>query len=816
MTAGWNPFGQNVSSSSRVKYCRGGARMLESRRFQLEKPSRGSPFFHMKSTLRLVLLALVLMFGCLSPVLGQGAGPSTIAEIQVVGAQTVGSRQVMAWSGFQEGKVLTRDLVADGIRRLFDTRKFSDVYVYEMPVEKGMRLIINLVEFPRIRSIAFQGNKKVKDKDLQEAFPVKVGQFANPAVIRRDLQPLREIYHEKGFYNVNLHTDSTLVDANNLQDLVVTIQEGEKVKVKTITFVGTDKLKPGDLRDAMEQGTTGFLSKGIFKKKQFEEDGDRIVTYCRNHGFLDASVDDVEMNFRENGEELDLVIHFTEGAQFTVGDINWEGNTVFDDVKVADQVWLEKGKVFKEEEYLGTMENLQGLYADEGYIYITVEPQRDIVDNQVNVRFRFSEGQQAKINDIQVSGNVKTFDNVILREMRIFPGEKFSNSRIEATMRDIFQTGFFEDIQPDIRSAPNGDVSMELQVKEKQTGQFMFGMAYSAETSLSGFIQVAETNFRGRGQNVGVTWQFGSRQRYVDLSFTEPWFLGTPTLVGVDLFDRYQFNYDDFYESRVRGFSLRTGRRIPGTRYSQVGLRYELSETKLSDFSSSYVNYLDNLETSIGTSDLPWERLDEVDWPRAKSSLRLTLSRNSTDSPFFPTAGSKTSYSVEIAGGWLGGDIEFQEHMLSHSFYQKMPAKLALHLRGFFGLIHGLQSSDQVPDWERYRLGGNRRLPLRGYRDLEVVPRDNPSFIGGRYFMILNSEVLYPLTKSIQLLSFLDMGDVWNSFSSADMSYLRKGAGFGIRVEVPMMGTVGFDYGYGFDRVGGPSWEPHFTIGNFF
>ncbi|MBU8872002.1 MAG: outer membrane protein assembly factor BamA [Gemmatimonadales bacterium] len=777
----------------------------------------------MKFILRLIPIVLLFLLANLSSALGQDQSPPAIAEIQVVGVQTVGSRQVRAWSGFQEGKILTRDLVADGIRRLFDTRKFSDVFIYELQVDGGVRLIINLVEFPRIRSITFQGNNKVNDKDLKAAFKAQVGQFANPSVIRRDLQPLREIYHEKGYYNVSMHTDSTVVDANNLQDLVVTVLEGEKVKVKTITFVGADKLKQDDLRDAMEQGTTGFLSRGVFKKQQFEEDRERIVTYCRNHGYLDASVDDVEMNFRENDKELDLVIHFTEGKQYVVGDIHWEGNTVFDDVKIADQVWLEKGKVFKEEEYLGTLDNLQTIYADEGYIYITTEPQRDIIDNQVNVRFKFIEGQQAEISDIQISGNVKTFDNVILREMRIFPGDKFSNSRIESTMRDIFQTGFFEDIQPDIRSAEDGDVVMELQVKEKQTGQFMFGMAYSAQTALSGFIQVAETNFLGRGQNVGVTWQFGSRQRYVDLSYTEPWFLGTPTLVGVDLFDRYQFNYDDFYESQVRGFSLRSGRRIPGTRYSQVGLRYELSETELSDFSSSYVDYLDNMEASLGTSELPWERLDEAEWPSSKSSVRLTLSRNSTDNPFFPTAGSKSSYSLEVAGGLLGGDIGFQEHMLSHSFYQRLPAKLALHLRGFFGLIQGLNSSsddaewaDDVPTWERYRLGGNRRLPLRGYRDLEVVPRENPSFIGGRYFMILNSEVLYPLTPAIQLISFLDMGDVWNSFSSADMSYLRKGAGFGIRVEVPMMGNVGFDYGYGFDRVGGPSWEPHFTIGNFF
>ncbi len=783
-----------------------------------------------------IWLAMVLLVMGI-PVLAQESSAPTIEEIEVVGALTVGSRQVKAWSGFEEGKLLTRDLAAQGIRNLFSTKKFSDVYLYQQRSGAGIKLTINLTEFPRIRSINFRGQEKVKDKDLRAAFPVHVGQFANPAAINRDLQPLRELYYDKGYYNVAMHTDSTRVDANNMEDLVVTIVEGKKVKVKSISFKGNQTLSAGGLRDAMEQGTTGFLRSGTFKKTQFEEDRERIITYCRNQGFLDAAIVDVDLNLgkgkdqgtagEDGGEgendpdtpsdEMNIVITLDEGERYYIGDVNWTGNTVFDDLAIANVIWMEKGGVFKEDEYLETLDNLQQIYADRGYIYITVEPARDIVDHVVNVDFTFIEGQPAHLHDVQISGNVKTYDNVILREMRIFPGEKFSNTRIQATIRDIFQTGFFEDIVPDIRPVEGGDVDMILQVKEKQTGQFMFGMAYSAETSASGFIQVQETNFRGKGQNIGVTWQFGSRRRYVDLSFTEPWFRGTPTLIGADIFDRYQYNYDDFYESRVRGFSVRLGRRIPGTRYSRVGLRYELSETKLSNFSPSYSAYLDDLEQSLGTSDLPFNRLDDPGlWPQTKSSLRLSVNRNSTDNPFFPTSGSKTSYSFEFAGGPLGGEIDFQEHMLSHSYYQKLPSGFALHVRGFFGMLHGLDGADDVPDWERYRLGGNRRYPLRGYKDLEVVPRGNPSFIGGRFFTIINTEVLYPLTNAVQLLSFLDMGDVWNSFSEADMAHLRKGAGFGLRVEVPMMGTIGFDYGYGFDRVGGPSWEPHFTMGSFF
>ncbi len=778
----------------------------------------GSPLPELIRPARRLTIATVLCCALSLPMAGPAAAADAprITGIDVVGALTVGPRQVTAWSGLSEGGEFTPDLVGEAIRKLFTTGKFGDVFIYRQDEPGGVRLVINLREFPRVRSVTFKGNDKIGEKDLREAFPVTVGQFSNPAAVRRNLQPLRDLYYEKGYYNVEVSTDSTVVDGNNMQDLVVSVKEGREVKVETITFTGNRQLKSGDLRGAMKQGTSGFLKSGAFKKKQFEEDQERIVTYCRNQGYLDAAITDTQLNFREGRERLDIVVEVKEGEQYFVGDVRWQGNTVLDDMTVSEHVQLQKGRVFKEDEYLATLDDLQQVYADRGYIYITVEPKRELDGRNVNVVFSFQEGRPANIRDITITGNTKTHDNVILRELAIYPGDKFSNTLIRNTMRDVFQTGFFEDVQPDVKPVEGGDVDLTLKVKEKQTGQFMFGMSYSAETAASGFIQVAESNFRGKGQNLGLTWQFGTRRRYLDLSFTEPWFRGKPTLVGVDIFDRFQYNYDDFYESRVRGFNGRLGRRIPGTRYSNVGLRYEWSQTRLDNFSGSYIKYLDDLERSLGTSDLPWQRLDRIDWPQSKSSLQVSFNRNSTDSPFFPTTGSKTSYSFEYAGGLLGGQTSFQEHMLSHSFYNKLPGGFALHLRGFFGLIHGLHSADGVPDWDRYRLGGNRRLPLRGYKDLEVVPRGNPSFIGGRFFAIFNTEILYPLTPAVHLLTFLDMGDVWNSFSQADLADLRKGAGFGIRVEVPMMGNIGFDYGYGFDRAGGPAWEPHFTIGNFF
>ncbi len=762
-------------------------------------------------TLRASVLAIVAV--CLAG----AAAAAPITAIEVVGARTVGARQVASWSELEEGREYSADLVAAAIRNLFATGKFADVRVYRQVEAAGVRLTINLQEFPRIRQVVFRGNDKVKEEDLRTAYPPAVGQFANPAVLTRELEPLRVLYQEKGYYSMTAHLDSSTVDAGNLETVVVTIDEGGKIKARRIEFEGNAVFTDEQLRKQMKQSTGGFLKSATFKKQQFEEDKARIVAWYQDHGYLDATVDADELAFVEDREKVDLTLRVTEGPLYSVGDVNWEGNVVYDDIAVARLITLEKGQIFRESEYQETLQALHSLYWDSGYIYITIEPERHIREQVVGLTFRFQEGSPARVRNVQVVDNLKTHDAVVLREMQLFPGDVFSNSLVGLSQRDIFQLGFFEDVQVDFAPADTeGDIDLLMKVKEKQTGQFSFGMAYSAQTSATGFIQVQETNFRGRGQNLGVAWQFGSRQRYVDLNFTEPWFRGTPTLVGVDLFDRYQYNFDDFYESRVKGLALRLGRRIPGTRYSRVGLRYELSETRLSNFSSAYVNYLDVLEDQIGADGIPYERLDEVDWPRTKSSVTLSLSRNSTDNPFFPTQGSKTTYSAELSGGLLGGEIDYHKHELKQSYFQKLPGGFALNLRTSLGLIVGLNTADGVPDYEKFRLGGNRIYPLRGYRDLEVVPRGNPGFIGGRFYTIMNAEILYPLTKAVQLLGFVDQGDTWNSFTEADFTNLRKGAGFGVRVEVPMMGTIGFDYGYGFDRAGGAGWEPHFNFGTFF
>jgi outer membrane protein insertion porin family len=293
------------------------------------------------------LVAAAALLAVALAVTAQAAEP-VVTGVTVVGARAVSAKQVSAWSGIEAGKPFSRDAIATGIRRLFATEKFADVYVYAQPETGGVRLLVNLTEFPRIRLVAFKGNHKVKKEDLAEAFPPTVGQFANPAVIARELGKIRELYYDRGYYDVSASADSLRADASGLADVVVQIVEGKKVKTRSISFSGIAVASADDLRGAMKQKTGGFLRSGAFKKKQFEEDRERILGWYRDRGFLDVAIPDVEQKLADDREHMDLIIHVAEGKAYRVGDINWHDNKVFDDATIADRISMQKGKVFSE------------------------------------------------------------------------------------------------------------------------------------------------------------------------------------------------------------------------------------------------------------------------------------------------------------------------------------------------------------------------------------------------------------------------------------------------------------------------------------
>jgi outer membrane protein insertion porin family len=725
------------------------------------------------------------------------AGPASaqrIASIAVVGNAQTEEKLVLDAFGLAPGDEYDPEKIRSGIRSLNRQGLFQSVQVEAAESPDGLQLLIRVRENPILMQIRYIGAKKLKDKDFQEVVQLNAGSLVTRQAVERARRDILELYESKGYLLAEVKAE---IQGEQRADVIFTINEHEKVQVKKIQFEGNRFVPSDDLRDAMETQEDRWYRGGDFKNDVYAEDQNRIVAAMGEHGFVDARVVDTKMTFDEKKEKLFLTIVVDEGPRYWVGKVALRHHDVLPDDRVRKAVTLVEGRAFNTTKFDETTQNLYALYQEEGHIYASIEPKKTTREgNIIDLEYEIEERDPARIQRIIITGNTRTHDRVIRRELLAAPGDIFKRSKIVRSQREIFQLGFFEDIQLDSKTADRstGDIDLILKVEERRTGQANVGAGINSQSGLTGFLQLSENNFLGRGQSVSARAEFG-RFRELELSFTEPWFFSTPVSVGGDIFDTRR-QYDEYTEKR-RGGDIRVGRPFPWLDYTNTFWRYSLAK---------YVIEAEpGFEDEVGSDD-----------PSTISSISWTLSRNSVDSPFFPTSGSSHQLVNEIAGGFLGGNETFYANSFTTKSYFRTVGKLVLSLAGRVGVLVGMRDDDDVPFWKRFRLGGIAANGLRGYGDYEIVPDERLPSTGGRAMLITKTEVRYPIGRSVQALSFLDVGNAWRSAGEMDMTNLRRGAGFGVRIDVPMIGQIGFDYGYGFDRTireGGPGWEFHFQLG---
>jgi outer membrane protein insertion porin family len=732
--------------------------------------------------------------------------PVTIVQkVDVRGNRQVSASKIVRVVGVKPGDRYDPERIRPGLKSLFETRQFSDIRAFR---EDGSRadscvVVIEVVEYPRVDEVAFEGNDHIGDDELVKAVKAAKGTFVRPSVTDKDREAISEQYREKGYYRVAV-TDTVIADAKaQTRKLVYRVREGEKVKIKHFDFIGTRALDSDDIRGVMKSKPDGFLSGGDFNPTELNEDRERIIQLYKSRGFLDATVSEPELDFLADGKGIDVYFTIGEGQQYFVGDVTWSGNELFPDTTIARRITLKKGEPLDDIELSQIQFNIANLYGDRGYIYATVTPVKKVKGEVVDLKFEIEQGHLAHVRQINIAGNSKTWDEVIRRELVLQPGDVFSSNRLRRSLREVFNLGFFAG-PPDPQVTPaneEGDIDLTLRVEEKSAGQFRVGAGFSQLNRVSGFIGVTEPNFLGRGYRVGVNWEFASSRQDISLQFTQPWAFGTPTELSFQLYSANQEKVSaQFYSDRRTGFSVRVGRPLPWLDYTSASVRYSLERVELSNFSPDYEGSLRNTQ-----------------WPQATSSLGLTLYRNSTDNPFHPTTGTRTTFNARWTGAWFGGDVNLQRYDIDASWYQSLVWKFVLELRESFGIVDGYSSAEEVPDYERFRLGGNRRLGVRGYDFYDIVPKGNDSFTGGRAYSITIAQIEFPIVPpTVYGHFFLDLGGTWNSFGTAEFSDVSRGAGLGVSIELPMIGLFGFDYGYGFDRVGGGGWQAHINFGSSF
>ncbi|HEX6791680.1 MAG TPA: outer membrane protein assembly factor BamA, partial [Candidatus Krumholzibacteria bacterium] len=712
--------------------------------------------------MKLNILAVVagLLLGALATG-GFAAGrPTTfIQKIVVKGNRKVSHSQITRILGVKPGEGYDPDRIRPGVKRLFETHQFRDVRALR---EQGtspdsVNVVIEVVEYPRIDAVRFEGDDHVGKEDLEKAIKIQKGTFVRPSLTVRDREALQELYREKGYYRASID-DTVMVDPKTKeQALVYKITEGEKVHVKHIDFVGNQLVESESMRKVMKTKTDTWLRGGDFNPKDLQEDRERIVSLYKSQGYLDVAVNEPELEFTPDGKGLDIYLTLVEGRQYYLGKVDWAGNTLFPDTTIAERITLKKGQPFDDIKVSEIQFNLANLYGDRGYIYATVNPVRKIHGDVIDLTFEFEPGELAHVRQINITGNSKTWEEVIRRQLVLYPGDVFASTRLRRSLREVFNLGFFAG-PPEVSFNPvtpgGSDIDLNLRVEEKSAGQFRVGAGFSQLNRVSGFIGLTEPNFLGRAYRVGVNWEFSRSRQDVNLQFTDPWFRGTPTELGLQVYaanqDRVQ---QQFYSDRRTGFSIRLGRPFPWLDYTSVSVRYSLEEVELSNFSEAYLGSL---------------RFEN--WPQTTSSIGLTMLRNSTDSPFHPTTGTRTTFNARWTGAVLGGDVDVQRYEMEFSWFQSLAWKFVLELRQTLGTVSVLANGKEIPDYERFRLGGNRRFGLRGYDFYEVVPRGNNQFTGGRFYGITVAQVEFPVVPpSVYSHFFFDFGNTWNSFEGAEI-----------------------------------------------
>lgn len=770
------------------------------------------------SFLRVLVLSCTILF---SLSLAAQTQQFRINSIHVEGNVEADSSLILINSGLSKGSFIQGDKIQKAIQNLWALKLFSDVQIYSKgEISSNLDLVIQVKEYPRLEGWLVKGNKKLSKKDIDKEIGFYKGMVFSPFKSYKARKKLIQKYNDEGYLLAKVEID-TLEAEKNRVIAELNINEGKKVQVERIRVLGSKILKPKDLKGAFDEIKEDRWWRGAdFDRKKYEKDLENVINYCRKEGFRDAEIVKDSLYYSEDKTDLFIDVYINEGNRYYFGDISFEGNSVFDDNKLRDELLFEKGDIYNLEKYEKSIrENIQNLYYNQGYLFANIQP-REIPagDDSVDINIKINEGEVVRIKEIIITGNTKTNEKVIRRELKIYPGDKFNRDKLERSVRDVWILNYFSNVVPDVKLIPNDDkyVNLEIDIEEKSTETANMSAGYSQRDGMIGSLGMSLNNFSlrhpfsgGDGQRLAFDWSFGKYYRSISLAFTEPWMFGTPTLAGFSIFNTRSGG--GFYrrDLRERGITLQLGRRFrwPDNYFSGNWI-LRIAETKVFNITDpELARYYSRLTAN-------------------QISLTQIIQRDSRNRPEFPTRGSVYSLVTELSGGPLQGDEDFFKNTLTVEWYMPVKFGFILFVQNKFGLIEGL-NSDAFINWrELFYMGGSGlgfSEGLRGYDDGTVGPvTQGGSPIGGRSMAKFSSELRFQIAPNptIYGLFFMEAGNVWQEFPQTNLQDLKRSAGIGVRLFMPMIGIIGVDFGYGYDHFDSfgnrkGQWKIHFQYGRF-
>jgi len=782
-----------------------------------------------------------------------------IGGIKVTGAEYSDENALISIAGFKVGDKVTvpGTEIPRAMKSLWRLRLFTDIQIYkEKTIGDIIFLEIAVSERPQLSRHSFRGVKKTYHEDLNE---IVNKYLLKGAIVTESLKNnaevgIQDFFKEKGFLDVKVNAREIPDKAGfNKVKLEFKINRGEKVKIQEIAFSGNKNVKDSKLRAKMDatKRKRKIFSSSKYLKDEYKLDKEKIITYYNTLGFRDAKITNDSV-YRNADGRLNIEIALEEGNRYFFRNIIFKGNSIYKTDFLETILGIKKGDVY-DTDLLNTRLNfspdgrdVSTQYLDNGYLFFQVNPvEVAIVGDSIDLELRIFEGPQATIDKVSIAGNDRTHEHVIRRELRTKPGQKFSRTDIVRSQREIINLGYFNPEALGINTPVNaqrGTVDIEYTVEEKPSDQLELSAGWGGVgRGVIGTLGVSFNNFslrnifnretwsplpQGDGQRLSLRAQTNGRffQSY-NASFTEPWLGGKkPNSFTVGGFLTRITNgqlstSDNFQLLSIASGSVGLGTRLkwPDDNFvSNTTLTYQL--LSLRDWATANFGLDDGTFVMNG-------KFNNI-------SINQTIARSTINEPIFPTSGSRFSLSVQLTppySAFNGGSRNFSEETPQERFrfveyhkwrfnaewFTKLVGNLTLRASAKIGMLGAYNRDLGTSPFERFVLGGdglaNQQggllgfdlISLRGYEEDELPNSRNG---GAAVFDKFTVEIRYPLSlnpsATIYVLGFFEGGNSWNSFRQFNPFDLRRSAGLGVRVFLPMFGTLGFDYGLGFDKPG--------------
>jgi outer membrane protein insertion porin family len=749
-------------------------------------PTRG------RARLSIFLFGLVLILSA-APTAAQ-TRPVLVKEVAVQGNRRVQEAVILGKIQTKIGTVFNPSQLTEDLKAIFALGFFDDVQLKVEDFEGGVKVTFVVMERPFVRDVDFVGNSKIATTELQDKIDLKLGSVYNPVEVQKAREKLQDFYESEGYFEVQI-TPEVEKFADGDVKVVFHINEGRRITIDRIVIRGNKGLTDRQIKDVLvTKEREWFILRGKLQRQRLDEDVERIISLYNDHGYIQARVDGYDIAVDREKARVTLTFRVVEGPQYRVDQVKITGVTLFPEHEVRRLIKLKPGDVYSRTKLRESLREISDLYSNVGRASVDIVPktEQNPATAKVGLTLEVAEGPEVYVERINITGNLRSQDKILRREIPMAEGELFTLQKLQKARQRLLNLGYFEKVEASTKpgSAKN-QIIVNVEVTERPTGIFSIGGGFSSVDQFVGTIDIAQRNFLGRGWEAALRIRAGSVSQQGILSFTEPWLFDRPLSAGFDLFsiNREYSEYD--YGSLGAGLRLSH----PFAEYWRWHTGYRLSRDEISD-----------------VQDTVSQALRDEEGTRITSLVSGTVTRDSRDSVLAPTRGGLTSFNLDVAG--LGGDSQFIKMVASTSYFKPIwfDHIVSGRLEGGYGFGW---ADEPLPLFERFYLGGPNTLRMFKFR--QVSPTDETGErIGGTSEVLGNVEYIIPLPYGIRLAVFFDIGNAYGFGTKFDLTDLRKGVGAGVRWMSPF-GPIRIEYGVKVDRKEGEDFGAlQFSVGSPF